>query len=100
MPGVNVKRSFYAYWYHKDCPKDMGWSVVLDESSGYCPWEQNNIRPSFMYCSESDPCLYTKSDEQLSGEEESGEKLSRKQESVSNCLVSNCPYTYIAATFT
>ena len=58
-PGVNVKRSFYAYWYHKDCPKDMGWSVVLDESSGYCPWEQNNIRPSFMYWSESDPCLYT-----------------------------------------
>ncbi|KAK2140590.1 hypothetical protein LSH36_1296g00014 [Paralvinella palmiformis] len=37
----------------------MGWSAVLDESNGYCPWEQNSIRPSFMYCSESDPCLYS-----------------------------------------
>ena len=54
-----VRRSFYAYWHHEGCPKDMGWSVVLDESSEFCPWEQNNTQPSFMYCSESDPCLFT-----------------------------------------
>ena len=58
-PGINVRRSFYAYLHHEGCLKDMGWSVVLDESSEFCPWEQNNTQPSFMYCSESDPCLYS-----------------------------------------
>ncbi|KAK2164601.1 hypothetical protein LSH36_61g05009 [Paralvinella palmiformis] len=54
----NVTRRFYAYWKHSGCHNDIGWIAVLDILDGFCFWERNGIRPSFMYCSGTSRCLY------------------------------------------
>ncbi|KAK2138727.1 hypothetical protein LSH36_2517g00000 [Paralvinella palmiformis] len=53
-----VVRRFYGYWFHAGCSKDRGWIAVLDISKGWCNWEQNGFRPSFMYCSGNTDCLF------------------------------------------
>ena len=45
-------------FYTMFCSKAMGWAGVVDDLDSTCALERNGVRPLFMYCCESSPCLY------------------------------------------